>query len=196
MGAFLIHEPKCVFIHIPKVAGASIRRGIFKENYKGPIFGEFPEEWDTLFKFCFVRNPYDRIVSTWKMFTSGMKNSKWKFQEENHLPNLTFEAFLEIATDESIDYRKRSNYKEILRHHSIPQTHFYHCFPYADFVGRFESLESDFSKVAEIIGLKDFKFSHWNKTNRKPYQNYYTDKTYDLVTKHYQEDLNTLNYHF
>lgn len=196
MGAFLINNPKCVFIHIPKVAGASIRRGIFQENYVGPVFDKLPSGWENLFKFCFVRNPYDRIISAWKMFTTGMENSKWGYQQKNLLPNLSFEDFLNIATNNQIDFAKRTGYNSIIRHHTIPQTHSYHCFPYADFIGRFESLDDDFKVIAKKINLPKVNFPHWNKTDRKSYKHYYTEKTYATVTNYYKDDIKKLNYSF
>ena len=77
MAIFLIREPRCVFIHIPKTGGASIRHGVFKGNVDGPKQGFIPENWKSLYKFAFVRNPYDRVISAWKMFSEGMEQSVW-----------------------------------------------------------------------------------------------------------------------
>ena len=124
MAAFLFPKAKCVLIHIPKNAGTSIRRGFFDGEYEGPVQGSIPEEWMQYFRFAFVRNPYDRLISAWKMFTKGMEESVWKYPEDGN-PNLTLEHFLEIAMDESIpfDFPKRDKFEVKLRHHAIPQTH-------------------------------------------------------------------------
>jgi len=42
MSNFLLRNPDCVLIHIPKTGGTTIRKGICGSNYEGPAFGEFP----------------------------------------------------------------------------------------------------------------------------------------------------------
>lgn len=196
MGAFLIKNPNCVFIHIPKTAGASIRRGLFKGNYEGPVFDKIPKDWESLFKFCIVRNPYDRMVSAWKMFTQGMDNSIWDYQYEHELPLMSFEKFLQLATDDTISFSNRSTYLGKLRHHTIPQTHRYHCYQLADYIGKFEHLNKSLKEVEKLLDFQFDNLPHWNKTNRKPYQEYYNEKTYEIVSQYYKEDLEILDYNF
>ncbi len=196
MGAFLLKNPKCVFIHIPKTAGYSIREGIFNGNYNGPVFETIPEDWEQYFSFTFVRNPYDRIISAWKMFSNGMLNSKWSYNNQPPLAGISLEDFLKIATDNSIDHNSRNTIESVLRHHTLPQIDPYHCFNKAKYIGKFENLEDDFSIIADKIGLKNYSFAHLNKTNRKSYKEYFNDDSYDLVTNHYQEDLVKFNYSF
>jgi len=196
MGAFLMNNPKCVFIHIPKTAGTTIRKGVFNEDYEGPVFEEIPKEWEKYFKFAFVRNPYDRMVSAWKMFTSGMQKTQWVYNDKLPLENISFLDFLKLATDDSIEYSSRKDIYSVLRHHTLPQTHHYHCFQYADFIGRFENLSADFKIIAEKIDLKDYSISHLNKTNRASYKEYYNDETYKLVTEYYDSDIKAFDYKF
>lgn len=196
MGAFLMGNPKCVFIHIPKTAGSTIRNGIFKGEYTGPVFEVLPEDWNEYFKFAFVRNPYDRMVSAWKMFSTGMGNSKWAYKDKPPLEGVSFYDFLKIATDQSIDHHKRDTMNSVLRHHTLPQVHPYHCFEYADFIGKFENLENDFKVISEKIGLKNYNINHLNKTKRDTYKSYYDDKTFELVSKEYDEDIKRFDYTF
>jgi hypothetical protein len=196
MGAFLINNPKCVFIHIPKNAGSTIRNGIFKQNYEGPVFNEIPNEWEEFFSFAFVRNPYDRLVSAWKMFSKGMQNTKWSRSDSERLNGIDFFSFLELAIDSSIDYQSRHTIESVLKHHTLPQTHPYHCIQHAKFIGKFENLKNDFEYVANIIRLSDYEFEHLNKTQRVSYKNYYDNACFELVTKHYQSDLDAFDYSF
>ena len=195
MGAFLINNPKCVFIHIPKTAGFTIRNGIFNGDYEGPVFKSLPEDWNSYFKFTFVRNPYDRLVSAWKMFANGMENTEWAYNN-SPLLGVNFYDFLKMATDNSIDYDSRKDIYSVLRHHTLPQVHPYHCFQSADFIGKFENLESDIQKVTKKIGLRNYKIEHLNKTSRKSYKEYYDEKTYELVTTNYKEELDKFGYIF
>lgn len=196
MAAFLFPEAKCVLIHIPKNAGASIRRGFFNGKYEGPVQGSIPEEWMQYFRFTFVRNPYDRLISAWKMFTQGMEESVWKYPEDGN-PNLTLEQFLEIAMDESIpfDLPKRDKFKVKLRHHAIPQTHPFNCVDHANFIGRFESIERDFKEICDQLNLTG-KLPHWNKTSRTDYRQYFNAATKQLASEYYAEDLSRFGYEF
>ena len=60
----LFLEKKCVFFHIPKTAGISISNALFGDvkwghrsvNFYKSYYGE--KVFNSLYKFCFVRNPY------------------------------------------------------------------------------------------------------------------------------------------
>ncbi|MFT4800723.1 sulfotransferase family 2 domain-containing protein [Patiriisocius sp. Uisw_047] len=196
MGAFTIEGYNCVFIHIPKTAGTSIRRGVFKNEVEGPYFNTVPEGWEDKFSFAFVRNPYDRMISAWKMFSGGMIDTKWGHKDKDALNGISLMDFLKIATDESIDHHKRDTIYNVLRHHTIPQTSPYHCIQFADFIGKFENLESDFALISNKIGLKDYSFNHLNKTARNSYKEYYNEESFEFVTKNYREEIEQFGYEF
>jgi len=196
MSVFLIHKPRSVFIHIPKTGGTSIRRGLFADNIEGPKQGFVPDEWMSCFKYAFVRNPYDRVISAWKMFAGGMDNSVWELPEDER--GLTLKRFLEIATDDSISFdgrRERTGQK--IRHHAIPQTHPFNCLQYADFVGRFEQLANDFAKVCERLEYQCEGLPHWNRTDRATdFMQYFDADTLQIVEQFYTDDFTQLNYSF
>jgi hypothetical protein len=58
MSIFLLKDPDCVFIHIPKTGGTSIRKGVWEKNYEGAVFGSVPKEWRQVFGIHF----YDSVV--------------------------------------------------------------------------------------------------------------------------------------
>lgn len=196
MAVFLIREPRCVFIHVPKTGGASIRHGFFKGNVDGPKQGFVPDVWQSLYKFAFVRNPYDRVISAWKMFATGMEHSVW--EHPGDCQGIGLERFLEIATDESIPFDgNRKHTAEKIRHHAIPQTHPFNCVQHADFVGRFETLTEDFEKVCVQIGLKDAELPHWNQSTRATnFMSYFSDETKRIVEEFYREDFTRFGYDF
>jgi len=191
MTNFLIEHPKCVFIHIPKTGGSSIRRGFFEGNYKKTAKGKIPLLWRRYYKFAFVRNPYTRFLSCYRMFRWGMDKTKWNNMIDE---GLTFERFMEIARDDSIDIWKRDTYEEKLRHHAIPQTHPDNCLEYADFVGRFENLNEDFKKVCDHLGIEG-ELPHLNISGGKKKDDVVlTDEIIEFIQDYYAEDFKQLNY--
>jgi hypothetical protein len=194
MAVFLIREPRSVFIHIPKTGGASIRHGFFRGNVEGPVQGYVPSEWQPLFKFAFVRDPYDRVISAWRMFAAGMQNSVWQ-----HPPNksgISLKRFLQIATDERIPFNgHRDTTEEKIRHHAIPQTHPFNCLFAADFVGRFENLQPDFEQICRQLSIPSTELPHWNRTERiEDYQQYFDDEILAIIARFYAQDFETLGY--
>ena len=194
MGVFLVQEPRCVFIHLPKTGGASIRHGFFKNKIEGPTQGHVPDEWNGLFKFAFVRNPYDRIISAWKMFASGMEQTVWEHPQDE--AGIDLHRFLEIVTDESIpfDGARKTTHRKI-RHHGIPQTHPYNCLQHADYIGRFENLAGDFQEVCKKIGIDKCELPHWNRTDRSnEYMQYFDNQSLSVVNEFFAEDFSKLEY--
>lgn len=185
-----IKEYDIIFIHIPKNGGSSIRRGYFNNNFEKYIGDTFPEKWENKFKFTFVRNPFDRFISAYKMFTTGfIKNEK--SMSWNNYKTITTHKFLEIVKKDK-DYFNTSG----IGFHTYPQTHKLNYLHKADFIGRFETLDEDFKKICEINKIKYTKLPHWNKTNRLDYREYYDDKLFENVSDYYSEDLKILNYKF
>ena len=64
-----------------------------------------------------------------------------------------------------------------------------------DFVGRFENMEADFSEICEKLGIER-RLPHKNRSKHSSYQKYYTDKSYRLVKKAFEEDIALFNYEF
>lgn len=185
MSNFYLKKCNCVFIHIPKTGGLSIRKGMFECDYEGPFYGSIPPQYQDLFKFCFVRNPYDRMVSAWKYYKEFFKTF------------MSFKQFITISMDDTIDYHesRQIDSKSWLRHHSIPQTHPYNCLQMADFIGRFENINKDMGIICDHLNIKA-QLPHINKTKRDKYQDYYDVETRRLVKEFYKKDLELLEYVF
>lgn len=156
------HKYKCIYIHIPKTAGVSIRHFLgmsFKPSdqlYTIPFqpddhkfnppqphlraedylkYGMVTqEEFDSYFKFAFVRNPWERIVSEYK-FRGWPQRLDFKTFLSKCLPKPSW-------TDEYC--------------HIIPQYDFIHDAKgnlLVNFVGRFERLHEDFKVVCQKLGI-------------------------------------------
>jgi hypothetical protein len=216
MSNFRLKGPDAVFIHIPKTGGTSIRRGAWADNYEGPVFGHIPEEWQSLFKFAFVRHPCDRLISAWKMFAEGAYSSKGDYllgtianavglqslrrkyvkgKPEAH--GISLKDFLSIVEDNDIDYDVAAGTKDSvevrIRHHTIPQTHPYNCLAHANFIGRYESIEQDFRKVASRLELL-VHLPHMRRTIRESWRESMDAHDIDRCYAFYRDDFRELGY--
>lgn len=193
MSVFRLYKPDCVFIHIPKTGGTSIRKGAWAGRYDPAFHGLVPEAYADLFKFAFVRHPFDRFVSVWKMFSTGTIGNKGVNLPPDHRPIDAYET-LEIIRDDSIIYdERRSSFEEKIRHHGIPQTHPFNCLTSADFVGRFESLEADFAKVCARLGC-EFPLKKTHYTVRSAWQDEIPADLIAPLRAYYSEDFDVLGY--
>ena len=64
-----------------------------------------------------------------------------------------------------------------------------------DFVGRFESLASDFDWVCRRIGI-DAALPQVNRSQRGDYRDLYTDRLASLVGRHFAADIDRFGYTF
>ena len=193
MSNFLLRDPDCVLIHIPKTAGTSIRKGAWQGRYEGPTHGHIPEEWRRYFRFAFVRHPLDRFISVWTMFTQGTRNEPGWTLPTDARP-LTIEAFAEIVFDDSIvfDARRRS-FEEKIRHHAMPQTHPFYCLEQAEFIGRFETLSADFCHVANRVGLTAC-LPHMHSSKHGAWSDYLSGSLLERCRAFYSADFKQLGY--
>jgi chondroitin 4-sulfotransferase 11 len=213
----VIHEYKTIYFVIPKVASSSVKT-LFKDlldiDSPSPHTAKFPHiprhklaEYPDYFKFCFVRNPWDRLVSCY--FSKVKKNYNLNIDLTNKLaqslqPSLSgkvnwlkypvinsqmsFSEFVEAVAeipDEKADKHFRSQYTFITDSEGKLIT---------DFIGRFENLREDFETIVQKIGLPNPNLPHELKGNHKHYTSYYTPETWEIVRKRYQKDLELFNY--
>ena len=229
------HQHRCIFIHIPKVAGSSIVRFFdtacpqiapdslpFDPNDKDKFRPPPPHlrasdyvryglatkaQFDSYFKFAFVRNPFARLVSEYRYRLLARKYD-----------------FTTWVTKEFPRPGWNDQYCHIL-----PQYDFVYDDDgslLVDFVGRFENLRTDFEQVCQKLKvpcgtlprtnfsasvwrrhrgegwtdmlkafLSHFSLRRWRNTFPH-YRDYYNDNTRALVAELYRKDIETFGYQF
>lgn len=137
--------------------------------------------FQSYFKFGFVRNPWDRVVSMYER-REGLQIGR----------NMTFEEF--------VDWVQFASSTCI---HPVPHRNQFDWFvdPHGnvlvDFIGRFENLEQDWARIAEKLGI-DKPLPHENRNPRRSrhYTEYYTARTRDLVAERFRVDIEFFGYDF
>ena len=182
---------KTIFIHIPKTAGTSLVNAIYNinpEGHKSVMFFKeiFRNNFNNFFKFCFVRNPYNRLYSSYMFLKKGGVNIHDINAYNKYLSCYKdFEDFVLNGLSEEL-------IGEII--HFTPQTYFI-CDNsgsiIVDFIGRFESLEKDVAKLSKILDM-EINLPHLN-INEKDYY-IYTDEMKIKVNEVYKQDFDLLAY--
>jgi len=175
------HEHKFIFIHIPKCAGMSIGKTLYKLVDKDPKtyegfrihHDEFDEKiWEEYFVFTFLRNPQDRLFSQYCYrdflynhdFEYSVKHMKelfvqqYSFKEPGTHP--TNGSIIDIANyyGEWIHFPAQKEFLKGQYSNGIDKR------PYIDFYGKYETLQEDFDYVCKKIGLPKTKLPHTNKS--------------------------------
>lgn len=145
------------------------------------------EYFDALFKFAFVRNPWDLQVSSFHHirrerphYLGGHETFadflRWKLDPERPY-QYHIDTSITPQTDYLIDLRGRI---------------------IVDYIGRYEHLHQDFATVCERIGIRAPALPHERqaKDRQRDYRHYYDDATAELVARHFARDIELLGYGF
>jgi chondroitin 4-sulfotransferase 11 len=205
-------ETKELFlIPIPKVASSALRK-IYDKNIDDineqdivPEFVNFNMFHFTAFEcrkiikdyhsFCFVRNPWDRLVSSfkWERRIKEKDNEtfkrfvKGKLFDRNWKCKKTFKRPEKMVIGDS--YR-----------HAMIQSRFIYDLKgnvMVDFIGRFENLQEDHDNLMREMNLPIVKLPRVNQSRCKTgYKEFYDTETREIVAKHYEEDIDNFKYTF
>lgn len=194
-----------IFVHVQKTGGNSVRSALgveiddahkhFLARDLRELYGEVT--WQQCFKFAFVRNPWERLVSWWSMidghrhrFNATIPLNKFIHYVLEHAGS--FEEFIARCTDEIIDNDGR---KSILRN-QIDYLVGDDGTVIIDFIGHFERLQDDFDEVARRLGVAGVELPRLNASKHGAYTEYYTPAMAEAVGRLYARDIETFGYRF
>lgn len=181
-----------LFVHIPKTAGTSIIKALgihFRHHSDYMVYEQAnPKAFYAAFKFCFVRNPYDRLVSTYFYLSrggAGRVDERIASRINRNARNFS-EFVQKIVNSTSI-------HTHVLFRPQISFVCDFDLAPRVDFVGKFETIRDDFEYVAQRIGVSA-DLPTLNSQSKRPFGSYYTPQLADEVFKLYSADFQVFGY--
>ena len=145
------------------------------------------EVFEGLFKFAFVRNPWDLQVSSYHHIR------KERPDVITHVDS--FEAFLRWKFDPARPPQYHADMSVELQSDYLIDLHGENLI---DFVGRYEFLRDDFEEACRRIGITCPALVHARKADdrKRDYRAYYNDATAELVAERYRTDIERFGYRF
>tara|TARA_B100001059_G_scaffold235160_1_gene279934 strand:- start:1857 stop:2441 length:585 start_codon:yes stop_codon:yes gene_type:complete len=192
-----IYNNKYTFLHIPRTGGTLIEHKLrenHSESYNGiDSLGLSMQHYtldnlisdkdrNNLFIFTFVRNPFDKILSTYL---------NWS---KNNTPD--FDKYIDMV--KNVVENKLYLYKGSINTNDIS-----HFTPITvmigdnklDFIGKFENYENDIKKLYEMSGIKNLNEITIKKRNID-YRTFYSERNKKIINELYKDDLKEFNYTF
>lgn len=140
-----------------------------------------PRKYKEYFKFAFVRNPWERVVSCYLNKVAARAHPRFK-----ECYGKSFDYFVEFIQKQDLE---TADVHIRLQSRLIPLEHI-------DFVGRMESFLDDLGYILNLIGLPHVEIPHQNATPHEHYSRYYTEKTKKTIGRLYKEDIKNFGYEF
>lgn len=153
----------------------------------------YPEaEFRSFFKFAFVRNPWDRLLSAYRFLRQGGLMPEDREWAERLAPFPDVSAFVKGWLSPENAHRKE---------HFVPQFEFLSADRSSridvDFVGRFERLEEDFGLVCRRLGLTAvLPHLNANPSGRDDYRAAFDTRATEIVGEVYSQDVALFGYRF
>jgi hypothetical protein len=131
------------------------------------------------FKFAFVRNPWERLVSEFEFILNRPRHGR-----HNRVKQLnSFSEFIQmqIPRPDAYQYNMLCDRKGMLL---------------MDFIGKLENLDRDWATVCDRIGVAKQTLPRKKVIARAPYQAYYDEDSIQLVAKHWAREIDKFDYKF
>jgi hypothetical protein len=184
---------RSIFVHINKTGGTSIEKVFepkadqedvpFKHRSAAFYKERFPDRFRDYFKFSFVRNPWDWLVSRYHWSRDHQRLIDYSFREflhrlKNGIRLSAAAPWIERALASQLDRLTIDGDVAV------------------DFVGHFERLQRDFDSICSMLQIQAVTLPHVFKTEHAFYTEYYDGETKGIVEQLYAADIAAFGYRF
>ncbi len=184
------HEHKFMWYRVAKVGTRTILNHL-KESDVGldvehASWLHYPvNSFGSYFKFAFIRNPWDRLSSCWR--DKVIKNNMFRFDYSEHERMKIFENFVDFVSGLNIDKCNR----HLRSQSALIDLNMVDC------LGRMETFDDNAKYIFRRLGLPEKEIVRKNVTsNKKAYQEYYSDHLAEKVAQIYRKDIQIFGYQF
>lgn len=212
---FIDNLKKYVHVAIPRTATTCVNTAIGNLTHPEPIqhhatismiLNDYPNVND-YFKFTFVRNPFDRLVSIYHEFR---KNRGHNYSEKIIMESPLLSEF-DVSNNDIDNFRNfclnlensfwindlffKPQYEFVTVDNNLTM----------DFIGKFENIDEDWLAIRDRIGFSEVVLrknvggeprGYIRGSYHNDYKEYYTNKEIDIVSKIYKKDLELFGYEF
>ena len=143
------------------------------------IKNKFPKKINNYYKFCIVRNPYDRFVSRYF----------WDLKINEIPKNITFEQYIINESKKKINKMNDDWYDRCTLDGK----------PICNFYIRFDNYDEDVKVVLKKLGIENKKIERINENKLKPernYREYYNNNTKKILYDNCKKEIEFFKYKF
>jgi len=165
-----------------------------------------PQVYKKLFKFCVVRNPWDRVISNYifhKQRPQLKEGTLYKDLKDVKFDKKEFKKFIyKVKPLEfhvlPIQYYTLPKTNCVLKLASKVRTFRKNplCFSKIDYYLRFENLQNDFNILCKLLDIPSETLPVRNKSKHINYTAYYDAEAYQIVRNLFKNEIDFFNYSF
>ena len=187
----ICHKHNFIYIHIPRTGGVSLEK-VFHHRYpRHQTLSECVKRTtlecvQDYYKFTFVRNPWDKVVSWYFYHTGKLYRPRTKEGFADWVRGGMQHHWVNIDGTRWTGRDPLSCFEWLANDHELS----------FDYIGRFETYQEDFDTICDNIGIPRVTLPHKNKSKHKHYSQYYDNETRDIVAEKYSKDLCEFGYVF
>jgi chondroitin 4-sulfotransferase 11 len=149
--------------------------------------GFLPEAWvASAFKFAFVRNPWERLVSLYH-YLINMRYGPLPQPFEEFIVHVTLKELPKPGPNNLLGFYQANSLLDWIRPNGVWQP---------QFIGRFENLQLDWDIICILLGLPKIRLTVQNSSKHEHYSRYYGDYTRSLVAARYADEIEMFGYNF